>query len=61
MSAGDEAIATGNDGEWTSITFNGTNGWVHTDYITQVADQANQTAPHSNQSSYITRVIYRFG
>ena len=49
MAAGDEAIATGNDGEWTSITFNGINGWVHTDYITPVA---NQTAPQAtNQAS----------
>lgn len=49
MAAGDEAIATGNDGEWTSITFKGISGWVHTDYITPVA---NQTAPQAtNQAS----------
>ena len=48
MAAGDEAIATGNDGEWTSITFNGINGWVHTDYITAVA---NQTAPQATNQA----------
>ncbi|MBO0587050.1 N-acetylmuramoyl-L-alanine amidase [Sporosarcina sp. E16_8] len=48
MAAGDEAIATGNDGEWTSITFNGINGWVHTDYITAVA---NQTAPKATNQA----------
>ncbi|HJF32101.1 MAG TPA: N-acetylmuramoyl-L-alanine amidase [Sporosarcina psychrophila] len=42
MAAGNEAAMTGRDGEWISITFNGTSGWVHTDYITQLSEQ---TAP----------------
>ncbi|WP_255452263.1 N-acetylmuramoyl-L-alanine amidase [Sporosarcina sp. ANT_H38] len=44
MAAGDEAVMTGQDGEWASITFNGTNGWVHTDYITQLTGETEPVA-----------------
>ena len=43
---------TGQDGEWAAITFNGINGWVHTDYITELADQATTQPPVD--TSYIT-------
>ena len=52
MAAGDEAIMTRQDGEWASITFNGTNGWVHTDYISQLVSQVAETAPTWRQISY---------
>ncbi len=45
MAAGDEAIMTRQDGEWASITFNGINGWVHTDYITQLVSKVAKLHP----------------
>ncbi|MBD7983065.1 N-acetylmuramoyl-L-alanine amidase [Sporosarcina sp. Sa2YVA2] len=36
MNAGDNAIITSRKGEWASISRNGTDGWVHTAYITEV-------------------------
>jgi len=39
MNAGDEAITTGRDGNWVQITYNNSNGWVHTDYISSIAAQ----------------------
>ena len=50
LAAGEEAIMTGRDGEWASIIFNGISGWVHTDYITEVSNQAT-TAPVVQASS----------
>jgi N-acetylmuramoyl-L-alanine amidase len=50
LSAGDEAILTNRDGEWAAITFNGISGWVHTDYITELSDQATP-APATQVSS----------
>ncbi|MBE1554612.1 N-acetylmuramoyl-L-alanine amidase [Sporosarcina limicola] len=48
MSAGDKAVMTGQNGEWVSvISSNGTNGWVHSDYITQSASQT--TMPQVEQ------------
>ncbi|MFJ7933563.1 N-acetylmuramoyl-L-alanine amidase [Sporosarcina sp. NPDC096371] len=41
MSAGDEALMTQQDGEWAAVTYNGITGWVHMDYITQLAKQTN--------------------
>ena len=57
MDAGDEAIMTRQDGEWASITFNGTNGWVHTDYITQLrnrVDKQHHIATDSYQLNQFT-------
>jgi N-acetylmuramoyl-L-alanine amidase len=50
MAAGDEAVMTGQDGEWASVTFNGTNGWVHTDYITQVSEKTAPTVANEASS-----------
>ncbi|WP_253724352.1 N-acetylmuramoyl-L-alanine amidase [Sporosarcina sp. HYO08] len=36
LHAGDEALMIGKSGVWASIAVNGINGWVHTDYITEV-------------------------
>jgi len=36
MNAGEEAAMTGRQGEWVSISKNGVDGWVHTDYITEI-------------------------
>ena len=49
---------TDRDGEWAAITFNGINGWVHTDYITELSDQVT---PATSQTSFINRVVYCFG
>ncbi|MER2088581.1 MAG: N-acetylmuramoyl-L-alanine amidase [Sporosarcina sp.] len=45
LAAGDEAVMTGQDGEWASVTFNGINGWVHTDYITELTGQTTAAVP----------------
>lgn len=37
MNAGDEAMMTALEGDWARIEFNETNGWVHRDYITEIA------------------------
>ncbi|WP_252502862.1 N-acetylmuramoyl-L-alanine amidase [Sporosarcina sp. Marseille-Q4943] len=36
MNAGESAVMTGRQGEWASIVKNGIDGWVHTDYITEI-------------------------
>ena len=36
MNAGETAVMTGRQGEWASIVKNGIDGWVHTDYITEI-------------------------
>ena len=44
MNAGDEATMTGRDGSWAQVVVNGTNGWVHTDYITEISGQTKQVS-----------------
>lgn len=44
MNAGEAAVVTGRQGEWASIVKNGIDGWVHTDYITEIAQSANGQA-----------------
>lgn len=51
MAAGDEAIMTGQDGEWAAIAYNGLNGWVHTDYITQLTEQPSTTVTAEKTSA----------
>lgn len=36
MNAGDEAVMTERVGDWARITLNGSHGWVHTDYISEI-------------------------
>lgn len=36
LNAGEAAVVTGRQGEWASIVKNGIDGWVHTDYITEI-------------------------
>lgn len=50
MNAGDKAIITGRKGEWTAITRNGTDGWVHTDYITEVSETVSETHVNDRQN-----------
>lgn len=46
MNAGEEAVKTGTDGEWTAITFRGMEGWVHHEYITEIdSAQAPEPSP----------------
>ena len=47
MNAGETAVLTGRQGEWASIAKNGIDGWVHTDYITEIQQTEKE------QSSYI--------
>ena len=42
LNAGDEAIMTSRDESWAQVVVNGTNGWVHADYITEIAGQTKQ-------------------
>ena len=37
MNAGDEATLIKRDGDWAYINLNGMNGWVHTDYISEIS------------------------
>lgn len=43
MNAGDEAVMTERNGDWARITLNGSNGWVHTDYISEVTAESAAT------------------
>ena len=51
-------FATGNDGEWASITFNGTNGWVHTDYIAPVS-KSNCTTSNAIKLHHPSHLPFR--
>lgn len=42
MNAGEKAVITGRTGEWASISRNGTDGWIHTDYITEIAEISSE-------------------
>ncbi|MCM3743444.1 N-acetylmuramoyl-L-alanine amidase [Sporosarcina luteola] len=44
MNAGEAAVMTGRQGEWASIVLNGVDGWVHTDYITEIQQSENGQA-----------------
>lgn len=44
MNAGEAALMTGRQGEWASIVKNGMDGWVHTDYITEIQQSENGQA-----------------
>lgn len=44
MDAGDEAAMIGRDGSWAQVSVNGTNGWVHTDYVSEISDKNGQSA-----------------
>ncbi|MDN4607107.1 SH3 domain-containing protein [Sporosarcina highlanderae] len=50
LMAGDAVEVTGLKGEWASISKNGNNGWVHTDYITEIShSESGQAATISKQ------------
>lgn len=51
MDAGDEAIMTSQDGDWSLITFNGLTGWVHKDYISQLGSRVAEAAPMAQIAS----------
>lgn len=38
MDAGDEATMTERRADWVRVSFKGVSGWVHTDYVAEVAD-----------------------
>ena len=44
MNAGETAVMTGRQGEWVSIVKNGMDGWVHTDYITEIQQREHGQA-----------------
>ncbi|MCM3710800.1 SH3 domain-containing protein [Sporosarcina luteola] len=44
LNAGEAAVITGRQGEWASIVKNGMDGWVHTDYITEIQQSENGQA-----------------
>lgn len=43
MNAGDKATMIGRDGNWAQVVVNGTNGWVHTDYISEITNKTEQS------------------
>ncbi|MBB4825817.1 N-acetylmuramoyl-L-alanine amidase [Sporosarcina luteola] len=52
MNAGEEAIKTGQEGEWTAITFRGFEGWVHNEYITEIdSPKVESTPPPAEQAA----------
>lgn len=50
MNAGEAAVMTGRQGEWASIVKNGMDGWVHTDYITEIPQSENGKNGESGQA-----------
>ncbi|WP_172369068.1 SH3 domain-containing protein [Sporosarcina jiandibaonis] len=58
MNAGDVASKTGQQGDWTSVNFNGIVGWVHTSYIsTTLPDQASKSNSSSIEHKYFTVAV----
>ncbi|MGN7388477.1 N-acetylmuramoyl-L-alanine amidase [Sporosarcina sp. SAFN-015] len=51
MNAGEEAVMTGRQGEWASISTNAVDGWVHTDYITEIQQSAKGQAGTKNKQA----------
>lgn len=49
MNAGEAAAMTGRQGEWASIIKNGMEGWVHTDYITEIRQTESGQAGQTNK------------
>lgn len=47
MQAGEEAVKNGQDAEWISVTFNGVNGWVHSDYISSTTSKITSSPTKS--------------
>lgn len=60
MNAGDEATLIKRDGDWIYINLNGMNGWVHTDYISDItAKQKNEDseAPITKKAQTFTVAV----
>lgn len=62
MNAGEAAVMTGRQGEWASIVKNGLDGWVHTDYITEIHQSENGQAgtvskPEANNQDQFTVLV----
>ena len=49
MTAGETAVLTGRQGEWASIAKNGIDGWVHTDYITEIQQSEKEQSSSLNE------------
>ena len=58
MTAGETAVLTGRQGEWASIAKNGIDGWVHTDYITEI--QQTEKGQSSSINEPEAKVIDQF-
>ena len=58
MNTGDIANKTGEQGEWTSVNFNGVEGWVHTNYIsTSSPEKVNKSSNPSKELNYFTVAV----
>lgn len=58
MTAGETAVLTGRQGEWVSIAKNGIDGWVHTDYITEIQQTEKEQSSSLNEPE--AKVIDQF-
>ncbi len=52
MHAGDRATFITQQGEWMNISFNGVNGWVHGQYVSETSNEAPQVEEASANSSF---------
>lgn len=54
LSAGETVTVTGRQGQWASISRNGSQGWVHTDYISSVTQQTNGKTTETKNAQQFT-------
>lgn len=60
MNAGDEASLIKRDGDWAYINLDGMNGWVHTDYISEITAEQKSPAnekPAAKQAQTFTVAV----
>lgn len=56
MNAGDEAKMIDQNGSWTQIVINNTTGWIHSEYITEIAKQVKKVPTQLKQDTFTIAV-----
>ncbi|MFD1927331.1 SH3 domain-containing protein [Sporosarcina siberiensis] len=56
MNAGDEAKMIDQNGSWTQIIINNTTGWIHSEYITEIAEQVEHVSTEQKQDTFTIAV-----
>ncbi|WP_438311124.1 SH3 domain-containing protein [Sporosarcina sp. FA9] len=56
MNAGDEAKMIDQNGSWTQIVTNNTTGWIHSEYITEIAEEVEQITTEQKQDTFTIAV-----